>query len=323
MTLRFFGRATRTSQKKEAAPSKALEPASTPRRSRRGRRGSGATKKAAAAAATSSASQPPPSAPAKPPSRSRRGRRGGAGRRPAAAREDGLTAEATPALLETPAPKTNAKAPPDTVEALLARQEQVIEQLMDRQLTALKGVQGSLSAIESRLSTMGSYSGDRQRVGVFVDVPNIVYAAERLRRKVDYAKMLSFLVRGRDLVRASAYSPVSDDLTEPISSQKFVQPFMGHGYAMITKPLKRYADGTIKANFDVELAIDILTICDRLDVVVLVSGDGDFRRLVELVCSKGIRVEVVAFGDSTAAELRSAADQYIDLKDHLAELGPK
>ena len=101
---------------------------------------------------------------------------------------------------------------------------------------------------------------------------------------------------------------------EPIAGQKFVQPFMGHGYAMITKPLKRYGDGTIKANFDVELAIDILTIYERLDVVVLVSGDGDFRRLVELVCSKGIRVEVVAFGDSTAAELRGAADQYIDLK---------
>jgi len=224
-----------------------------------------------------------------------------------------------PVVQERLPAKTAAKAPPATIEALLARQEE----MMDRQLAALQGVQGSLSAIETRLSGMGSFSGDRQRVGVFVDVPNIVYAAERLRRKVDYAKMLSFIVRGRDLVRASAYSPVSDDLMEPIAAQKFVQPFMGHGYAMITKPLKRYADGTIKANFDVELAIDILTICDRLDVVVLVSGDGDFRRLVELVCSKGIRVEVVAFGDSTAAELRSAADQYIDLKDHLAELSPK
>jgi uncharacterized LabA/DUF88 family protein len=322
MTLRFFGRATRTPQKKEAAPSAQPEASPAPRRSRRGRRGSGATKKAAAA--TNAVSQPAPSAPANPPSRTRRGRRGGAGRKPAANRSDGQTPAVAEAIVqEPPPPKPANRAQPGTIEALLARQEEIMEQVMERQLTALKGVQGSLSAIESRLSTMGSFSGDRQRVGVFVDVPNVVYAAERLRAKVDYAKMLNFIVRGRDLVRASAYSPVSDDLMEPIAAQKFVQPFMGHGYAMITKPLKRYADGTIKANFDVELAIDILTICERLDVVVLVSGDGDFRRLVELVCSKGIRVEVVAFGDSTAAELRTAADQYIDLKDHLPELRTK
>jgi uncharacterized LabA/DUF88 family protein len=246
------------------------------------------------------------------------------GRKPAADRSDGKAPIAPePAVRETARARTNAKAPAGSVEALLARQEEMMGQLMDRQLSALQGVQGSLSAIETRLSSMGSFSGDRQRVGVFVDVPNIVYAAERLHTKVDYAKMLNFIVRGRDLVRASAYSPVSDDLMEPIAGQKFVQPFMGHGYAMITKPLKRYGDGTIKANFDVELAIDILTIYERLDVVVLVSGDGDFRRLVELVCSKGIRVEVVAFGDSTAAELRGAADQYIDLKDHLPELRAK
>jgi uncharacterized LabA/DUF88 family protein len=220
-------------------------------------------------------------------------------------------------------PKRSTRASPETVEALLLQQEKRIEQLMDQQLSALKGVQGSLSAIESRLSAVSTPNGVRQRIGVFVDVPNIMYAAERIRTKVDYSKMLTFLVRGRELVRASAYSPVSDDLMEPIAAQKFVQPFMGYGYALVTKPLKRYADGTIKANFDVELAIDILTICERLDVVVLVSGDGDFRRLVELVCSKGVRVEVAAFGDSTAAELRSAADQYIDLKDHLPELRTK
>jgi uncharacterized LabA/DUF88 family protein len=195
--------------------------------------------------------------------------------------------------------------------------------MMEQQLSVLKGVEGTLAAIESRLSQAPAFGGERQRVGVFVDVPNIMYAAERLRVKVDYAKMLSFLLRGRELVRASAYSPISDDLSEPMATQKFVQPFMGLGYAMITKPLKRYGDGTIKANFDVELAIDILTIYERLDVVVLVSGDGDFRRLVELVCSKGVRVEVAAFGDSTAAELRSAADQYVDLEEHLKELRTK
>jgi len=328
MTLRFFGRATRSTTQKKVEPvsqppeAPAAEASPAQRRTRRGRRGSGSTKKAAEAAAKPVAAPEPKAAePPKPASRTRRGRRGGVGRKVPGEYLDGNT----PQLELAPEPKpeiaprrTTAKAPSGTVEALLARQEEIIEQ----QLAVLKGVQGSLSSIETRLATV-SAGAVRQRVGIFVDVPNIMYAAERLRTKVDYAKMLSFLVRGRDLVRASAYSPISDDPTEPIVAQKFVHPFIGLGYAMITKPLKRYGDGTIKANFDVELAIDILTICERLDVVILVSGDGDFRRLVELVCSKGVRVEVAAFGDSTAAELRSAADQYIDLEAHLPELRTK
>jgi len=70
----------------------------------------------------------------------------------------------------------------------------------------------------------------------------------------------------------------------------------------------------------VELAIDILTMSDRLDVVTLVSGDGDFCRLVELVASKGVRVEIAAFGFSTSFELRAVADEYVDLEQHLDEL---
>ncbi len=318
MTLRFFGRTTRTSKQKEEEP--AAEPeAAAPKRTRRGRRGSGSTKRAAEAGPSPVPESEPPEA-AAPASRARRSRRGGAGRRPPNDYLDG----GIPSPEPEPEParvvrRATAKPPSGTIEGLLAHQEAMI----DQQLATLKGVQNALSAIETRLATVNGFGGERQRVGIFVDVPNIMYAAERLRTKVDYAKMLPFLVRGRDLVRASAYSPISDDLTEPIAAQKFVQPFMGLGYAMITKPLKRYGDGSIKANFDVELAIDILTICERLDVVILVSGDGDFRRLVELVCSKGVRVEVAAFGDSTAHELRSAADQYIDLKDHLTELRTK
>ena len=161
---------------------------------------------------------------------------------------------------------------------------------------------------------------ERPRIGIFVDVPNIMYAAEREKVKLDYGKVLDYIIGSRELVRASAYSPISDDPDEELDTQKFVQPFMNLGYRIVTKPLKRYANGTIKANFDVELAIDVLTMSDRLDIVVLLSGDGDFRRLVEIVASKGVRVEVVAFGPSTAAELRTVADVYTDLNDHLAEL---
>jgi uncharacterized LabA/DUF88 family protein len=194
-------------------------------------------------------------------------------------------------------------------------------------VSTLKGLQGSLSSIENRLASGGGVRStslaDRPRIGIFVDVPNIMYAAERERVTLDYGKVLDYIIGNRELVRASAYSPISDDPDEELDTQKFVQPFMDIGCRIVTKPLKRYANGTIKANFDVELAIDVLTMSDRLDIVVLLSGDGDFRRLVEIVATKGVRVEVVAFGPSTAAELRTVADVYTDLNDHLAELRVK
>ncbi len=292
------------------------EPSTARRPSRRRRGGTSAT--SSSKRGTESAAEEPkatatPSA-TSPSGRSRRGRRGGAGRKAAA-----TPAEAPPA--EEPAPVIPLHGEPATVEAVLARQTTVLEQMAEQQLAALKGLQGSLSAIENRLAGMDRLAGvaKRPRVGIFVDVPNVVYAAERLRITVDFGKVLELLSRDRELVRASAYAPITDDTQVRLESQKFVQPFVDLGYRIVTKPWKRYTDGSMKANFDVELAIDILTMSDRLDIVSLVSGDGDFRHLVELVASKGVRVEVVAFGDSTAAELRAVADEYIDISDHLAE----
>jgi uncharacterized LabA/DUF88 family protein len=212
-------------------------------------------------------------------------------------------------------------APPESLEAAVAQLANALTTLTEQQTSLLRSVQGTLSAVENRLANIERIArAERPRVGIFVDVPNVTYAADRLRAQIDFGKLLEFLVRGRELVRASAYAPISDDPTAPLETQRFVQPFVGLGYRLVTKPLKRFTDGTIKANFDVELAIDVLSMSDRLDVVTLVSGDGDFRRLVELVASKGVRVEVVAFAQSTAAELRAVADEYIDLQKHLNEL---
>ena len=194
------------------------------------------------------------------------------------------------------------------------------------QLRVLQGMHRSLGSLEARLGSAlgrgvpGQGGPPLPRVGIFVDVPNVMYAAERRGISIDFGRVLSFLSRNRELVRASAYAPISDDPQVPLAGQKFVQPFVDHGYRIVTKPLKRFADGSIKANFDVELAIDVLTMSDRLDVVSLVSGDGDFRRLVELVASKGVRVEVVAFAESTSADLRAVADEYVDIGANLADL---
>ena len=153
------------------------------------------------------------------------------------------------------------------------------------------------------------------KVGIFLDVPNLIYAAEQLGVRVDFGKLLDYLTEGRQLVRATAYAPITDDPATRFETQRFVEPVINHGYKIVTKPWKRFADGGMKANFDIELAVDILTMSDRLDIVVLLSGDGDFRRVCELVESKGVRVEVVSFAQSTAMELRAVADQYTDLHD--------
>jgi uncharacterized LabA/DUF88 family protein len=251
-------------------------------------------------------------APPAQPKKTRRGTRGGRRRRKAEEKEAAAIPAVTPAAPEAP----------PTLEALLARQAQVLESFTAEETRLLKGIQGSLSAIEHRLAGAGPLYPPTQlpRVGIFVDVPNIMYAAERFGVNIDFGRLREMLSEHRELVRASAYAPISDDPQARVEQQRFVAPFLNKGYRIVTKPLKRFADGSMKANFDVELAIDVLTMSERLDVVCLVSGDGDFRRLVEMVASKGVRVEVVAFAASTSMELRNVADHYIDLTQYLDEL---
>ncbi|MHB8573909.1 MAG: LabA-like NYN domain-containing protein [Dehalococcoidia bacterium] len=205
-----------------------------------------------------------------------------------------------------------------SVEALLARQNVIIDTLLERQIALLRNIERSLIALERRVG--GGGQTNLPRAGVYVDVPNVVYAAERIGCNIDFSKLLAMLTQGRELVRATAYAPVSDDPQMRLETQKFVQPFVDRGYRIMTKPLKRFADGTMKGNFDVEMAMDVLTMADRLDIVCLVSGDGDFTRLVEMVASKGVRVEVIAFSSSTSSELRASCDAYIDLGLRLKEI---
>lgn len=153
------------------------------------------------------------------------------------------------------------------------------------------------------------------RVGIFVDSANVELARDRSRggRAIDWGVVLERLTKDRRLVRAVAYSPVHDDPDVSRETQRFVEPFLGKGYKIVTKPLKRFADGSIKANLDIELALDLITMADRLDVAVIISGDGDFQHLVEVVQGRGVRVEVAGLGPSVAGALKAAADRYVEL----------
>src|SRR5687768_2651020 len=147
-------------------------------------------------------------------------------------------------------------------------------------------------------------------VGVFVDVSNLFYSAKSAGVEVNYCRLLELTVAGRDLIRASAYTGVDP---ENPNQRKFIDFLRSNGYKVICKDIHKYEGGRIKANLDIEIAVDIMLLSENLDVVVLVSGDGDFVRLVEAIQMKGVRCEVVGFGISTSNELIEAADQFTEI----------
>src|SRR5687768_1040343 len=147
-------------------------------------------------------------------------------------------------------------------------------------------------------------------VGVFVDVSNLFYSAKSAGVEVNYCRLLELTVAGRDLIRASAYTGVDP---ENPNQRKFIDFLRSNGYKVICKDIHKYEGGRIKANLDIEIAVDIMLLSENLDVVVLVSGDGDFVRLVEAIQMKGVRCEVVGFGISTSNELIEAADHFTEI----------
>jgi uncharacterized LabA/DUF88 family protein len=147
-------------------------------------------------------------------------------------------------------------------------------------------------------------------VGVFVDVSNLFYSAKSANVEVNYCRLLEHAVAGRDLIRACAYTGVDP---ENPNQRKFIDFLRANGYKVVSKDIHKYEGGRIKANLDIELAVDIMLLSENLDVVVLVSGDGDFVRLVEAVQQKGVRFEVIGFGISTSNELIDAADKFVEI----------
>lgn len=146
-----------------------------------------------------------------------------------------------------------------------------------------------------------------QRVAVFVDVQNMYYSAKfQYQKKLDFNQLLQKIVRGRNLVRATAYivqAPEVDQTT-------FLTFLTGMGFEIKSKLLKLRPDGTAKGDWDMGIAIDSIAISLKVDVISLVSGDGDFVDLVNMLKANGIRVEVYSFPASTAEELKSVATEY-------------
>lgn len=151
---------------------------------------------------------------------------------------------------------------------------------------------------------------EHQRVGLFVDVQNMFYSAKhQYNAKLNFARLLEFAERGRQLIRAIAYVVQTPD----IDQSSFIQMLRDNGYEIKSKELRVRPDGSAKGDWDMGIAIDAITMADRLDTIVLVSGDGDFVDLVDCLKARGVRVEVFAFPYSTADELRAAATEFYEI----------
>lgn len=150
-----------------------------------------------------------------------------------------------------------------------------------------------------------------QRVGVFIDVPNLYHSAKNIyRSKVNFKEVLKTAVAGRKLIRVIAYSIK----TEGGEEQAFFEALTKIGIEVKVKDLQIFPGGMKKGDWDVGLAVDAIELGEKLDAVVLVTGDGDFAPLVEYLKIKhGCQVEIIAFGRSASAHLKEIADDFIDL----------
>ncbi len=150
-----------------------------------------------------------------------------------------------------------------------------------------------------------------QRIGVFVDVQNLYYSAKYMyKSKVDFAQILKTAVAGRTLIRAIAYVIKTDFKEE----KSFFDALENIGFEVKAKDLQVFYGGHKKGDWDIGIAVDMIELAPKLDVVILVSGDGDFvPLLMHIKYALGCKIEVIAFGRSSSSKLKEAADLFLDL----------
>lgn len=166
----------------------------------------------------------------------------------------------------------------------------------------------------------------QERVALFIDGVNLYQTARALGFDIDYKRLLGVFSAKARLIRALYYTALQED-QEYSPVRPLVDWLDYNGYNVVTKPMREVVDGSgrrkLRGAMDIDMAVDMMTLAERLDHAVLFSGDGDFRALVEALQRKGLRVSVVSTLRSQppmiADELRRQADQFIDL----AELAPQ
>jgi len=154
----------------------------------------------------------------------------------------------------------------------------------------------------------------KETIALFVDSQNLYYSARMgYAAKVNYEKLLRLITGNRNLIKAYAYivQPPEGDVKPFATSLERI------GYIVKTKDVRTRANGSAKANWDMGIALDILGILDRVDTIVLASGDGDFVPLIDFIKAKNKRVEIFAFPDNTAYDLKEKSDRFVPLGDNV------
>ena len=153
-----------------------------------------------------------------------------------------------------------------------------------------------------------------QRVGIFIDTQNLYHSAKNLyKAKVNFGAVVKEALAGRVLIRAVAYVI----RTESEEEKGFFEALNKLGIETKVKDIRVFAGGAKKADWDIGMAIDTIAMANKLDTVVLATGDGDFVPLVEyLRYSSGIQVEVISFGKSSSGQLKEVVDDFTDLCDN-------
>ncbi len=167
-----------------------------------------------------------------------------------------------------------------------------------------------------------------EKLAIFIDGSNLFATAKSLNFDIDYSRLRRYFADRSRLLRANYYTALIED-AEYSPLRPLVDWLDYNGYTMITKPTKEFTDDRgekkIKGNMDMELAIDMMGMAEHADHIVLFSGDGDFRRLVESVQRKGVRVTVVSSTKThpsmVADELRRQADSFIEISNMHEEFG--
>ncbi|MBK6316426.1 MAG: NYN domain-containing protein [Blastocatellia bacterium] len=169
----------------------------------------------------------------------------------------------------------------------------------------------------SGITAQTGMTGMRGRVAIFIDGNNLFHAARSAGVEIDYAKLLNFLRGESPLLRAFFYTGV-DERAE--RQQGFLLWMRRNGYRVVQKELKTFPDGTKKANLDVEIAVDMLSLVGNYDTAILVSGDEDFAYAINVIAYKGVRVEIGGFRSNTSPRLIDVADRFIDFDGVISEI---
>jgi uncharacterized protein (TIGR00288 family) len=153
-----------------------------------------------------------------------------------------------------------------------------------------------------------------QRVGILVDVSNMYHSAKNLyKKRVNFKEVLKDAVASRQLIRAIAYVTK----TEADEGASFFEALSQQGFEVKMKDLQIFAGGAKKADWDVGITVDAIKLSDKLDVIILVTGDGDYLPLVSyLQNTKGCLVEVMAFRQTASSKLIEESDDFINLGEN-------